>query len=723
MNKVKTIGQWQDCYVLADGERIAVGNSRIERSWSFAGGRLACVSLLDKTGKEEWIKLDGSAALAFALPWQAVNEEAAAWIAASADTDDDCGIACKHLRAHIDMAFPGMGLTVRLSAAIYPDSPFIRQVLTVKACTPRPSDSGKPAGLLLWEERRDKDKNTDKREEDGSPVLDNNATQQLAAAEGGYLDALELNHLHCRWETAAFYDRTDTNNNLASHEHGLLYRNERRGLKGNLMFFRRTLAKAGLVLIKEGPTPLGQLEEPGLDFQLTGCRLAIMGTGIRREEADGEEICTYGSTVGVFDGSEYGGLRLLHDYHSSIRVFRPERDAFMMSNTWGDRSKDGRVNEHFLMQELRKAAELGLDIVQIDDGWQKGVSSNSVAAAGGNGRWGDFYSGGGDFWSHHPERFPNGLGPVAELARQLGVKLGLWFSLDTTNDYIHWEQDAARMLELHRQYGIAAFKLDGIDIRSKTGEQRLCKAMQQVVLAARGRVQFNLDATAQKRLGYFGRTQYGSIFLENRYTDWLNYYPHWTLRNLWTLCPYLPARRLQMEFLNVERNVEKYGADPLAPARCGQLYALAAAMFANPLAWMELSGLNDAQSEALTAVIRAVKPHHSAILAGHILPLGQEPSGAEWTGLQSISSADSGYLLIFRELAPAPSAKFRLWNTESSPIVLEELIRVDGGSLQPSPPQPLLLQPDSRGEYGFALPAPFSFVLYKYTRSLSNGVV
>jgi len=27
----------------------------------------------------------------------------------------------------------------------------------------------------------------------------------------------------------------------------------------------------------------------------------------------------------------------------------------------------------------------------------------------------------------------------------------------------------------------------------------------------------------------------GVLVLENRYTDWVNYHPHWTLRNLWML--------------------------------------------------------------------------------------------------------------------------------------------------------------------------------------------
>lgn len=63
--------------------------------------------------------------------------------------------------------------------------------------------------------------------------------------------------------------------------------------------------------------------------------------------------------------------------------------------------------------------------------------------------------------------------------------------------------------------------------------------------------------------------EYGNVFLENRYTDWQNYYPYWTLRNLWMLSKYVPAERLQIEFLNKWRNAGKYAGDRFAPANYG----------------------------------------------------------------------------------------------------------------------------------------------------------
>jgi len=43
-----------------------------------------------------------------------------------------------------------------------------------------------------------------------------------------------------------------------------------------------------------------------------------------------------------------------------------------MSNTWGDCNSATRVCEEFIQKEIEAAAQVGLDIVQIDDGWQAG---------------------------------------------------------------------------------------------------------------------------------------------------------------------------------------------------------------------------------------------------------------------------------------------------------------------------------------------------------------
>lgn len=711
---MSNIMNWQDCYLSVEGTTLRIGSRLIERSWSFARGRPVSRSVRDKVNQKEWLKSEPQTA-SFDFPWLPSSSKPVA-ISVSSCVDDDYGISKPHLRADVDMRFEDFGRTVRFTVRVYPSGAFIRTEISLLPEGSKPDKDG----LLIQAAPTDM---TGAASLSAAFRLDDNNTRK-SVASNDYCEHLELQELHCSWETVRFFDQTDTHNNLVSKDSGLLYRNEQRSLRGNLMLLRNRLHGSGLVLIKEGATSLGHLQDRGMDFRFQGPALSVVGSGIGADDLLSQEAITaYGTSVGVYDGEAYNGYKLIEEYHRSIRRHNPDRDCFIMSNTWGDRSKDGRVCEEFLLSELQAAARLGIDIVQIDDGWQKGVTCNSIHAQAEGGRWGDYYSGCSDFWSVHPLRFPRGLAPVVNLARRLDVKLGLWYSPDSANDYRNAEKDIETLLRLHREYGICAFKLDGVNLRSKAGEARLMGILRQVMQATGGRVTFNLDATAEQRFGYMGHMQYGSVFLENRYTDWGNYYPHWSLRNLWMLAPYVPASKLQIEFLNVNRNQEEYPEDPLAPARCGQVYSFAVAAFANPLAWMELTGLDAAQAASLGAAIRALKPHHRQILAGHILPIGEEPRGTAWTGLQSVTGSGSGYILVFRELNQAPECPLKLWGIGASGEALEppalrvtELLRMDGKDTLAADcgRNPVLLQPNEHGEYTFSRPAPFTFAIYRY---------
>lgn len=706
----------QDCYVQIESSKLKVGNAAIERSWAFEDRGPISKSIYDKKNQVEWLSQSNETAM-FQFPWLSPSAKLTS-ASVTACVEDDYGISKPYLRADMDLAYDHIGerLGIRLTFKVYPGSSFIRHEYSVLAGNAGSANEIEAStSFVSWiqPDRQGLSSTVDELQLD-----DNN--KERGRVGGDYCDLLPIQHLHCRWACVGFRDQTDTHNNLISKESGLLYVNEQLSLRGNLLTLQSTLGAGGLMIVKEGPTPLGDLQPGCTDFYFHGKRLSVQGSGIRQADLTaGESVTSYGTMVGVFDGDTFSEHRLMHDYHRNLRHYRPERDSFLMSNTWGDRSKDGALHEGFMLAELQAASNLGLTLLQIDDGWQKGVTCNSVNASPGGGLWSHYYSGDGQFWHVHPERFPNGLSPIVEAAAAKRIQLGLWFSPDSSDDYVNWEKDVTTLLELHKEHHIVAFKLDGIDIHSKLGETRLLMMMRQVVKATGGQVVFNIDATAQTRLGYMGQTQYGIIFLENRYTDWGNYYPHWTLRNLWTLLPYLPADRLQMEFLNVERNQVKYIDDPLAPFHSGQVYAFMLVAFTNSLAWMETTGLTPSQSNVLSRAIEAVKPHHSAILGGHVLPLGEEPSGASWTGLQSIIDEHNGYLLIIREKHKQSDYAMQLWGVEpSSTLGLTEIIRMEEKDVVISNQgqKQVQLKSDVRGHYPFMLSAPFSFVLYRYQR-------
>ena len=105
---------------------------------------------------------------------------------------------------------------------------------------------------------------------------------------------------------------------------------------------------------------------------------ALSGSGVDPAEITSEPLPLYGSTVGVGKTDE---LTRLWKRHYS-KVFRGTGRLFAMSNTWGDRSCDTALCEDFMKNELECAEKLGVDIMQLDDGWQKGISANSAKKKG-----------------------------------------------------------------------------------------------------------------------------------------------------------------------------------------------------------------------------------------------------------------------------------------------------------------------------------------------------
>ncbi len=334
-----------------------------------------------------------------------------------------------------------------------------------------------------------------------------------------------------------------------------------------------------------------------------------------------------------------------------------QRHVLLLSNTWGDRNRDARVCETFVLQEIDRAAALGLDTVQIDDGWQKGTTVNSARPLGGV--WEGYYAADADFWTPHPERFPRGLYPVAEHAAARGVALGLWFSPDSSGEFANWRRDAETLLRLWRTYGVAVFKLDGVKLRTPAARAKYLSLLEMVTAQSGRCVMLQQDITAEQRMGYLAAREYGTLFVENRYTDFGNYYPHRTLRNLWMLARYVPAQRMLFELLNPARNTERYRADPLAPGRYTADYLFASVMAAQPLLWMELSGLGRQDAARLQQIIGVYRLHREAMWACDVRPVGQEPDGRSFTGFAFTSPCgQKGYLLLFRENVPESAFTF-----------------------------------------------------------------
>ncbi len=463
----------------------------------------------------------------------------------------------------------------------------------------------------------------------------------------------------------------------------------------------------GLLALKLAPPPDEQLQYPGFDFVLSGRTLAITGSGVSPAElVSGEPLDAYLSGVGVTDGSRDSAVELFYGLDRHRHRPDPGRTFMILSNTWGDGNGTKRIGEAMMAEELRAGAALGLTHCQLDAGWQKGnVADLGVEENRPKGPYGLDP----DFWAVHASRFPRGLAPLAELARTLGIKLGFWFNPDGSNEYAHWRKDAEVVLGMWRDFGFQAVKIDGVSVHSKTGEARFLAFLRALHEGSRRQLCVNYDITGggSRRTGHvYGAETAGTLFIENRYTRDGTYYPFRTLRNLWQLCQFLPSYRLQMEFANTDLYPERYAGDPLAPAAFGIEYACATVLFANPLAWMETARLAPARRRALARLIRAFKPHQKAVLLGRVYPIGEEPTGRAWTGLQSVTGPRRGYLALFREWTDRPSARFALRGV--APHTRLALERIAGAA------RSRCLTVGRDGTVTVSLPGPRRFALLRY---------
>lgn len=614
-------------YSRLENDTLTIGNKWIERKFLWNKGNLVTFSLTDKLSGQCWLNKSKT-------PDFQISKDATISTNASYTSRIIAETTIQPAHLETEVHFSTGTLEIKKIYRIYENSPAIACDIFLRGSIDDMADTKTANNADL--------KNIEF-SEDMKP-------KQMFAI----LDQIKLEGFHWQTQTVEFMDVTDWNNNLVFETNFIPYR--KNSYRGNLLFARNNENNNGIFFLKEAPSSNVQLAYNGYDFTAEFGHFAMTGIGLTANDIRPDEWRkTYGCVLGVFSGSELNQLQALRAYQKNIRKLLPQRDEMIMMNTWGDRSQDSKINEKFSLIEVEKAAELGITHFQIDDGWQTGKSPNSAVARGSfKNIWDN-----PDYWKPDPVKYPRGLTPVVKRGKELGVEICLWFNPSVQNDYADWEKDVQAILALYKEYGIRTFKIDGLSIPNKQSEINLRKLFDTVLAKTDNNVIFNLDATAGRRGGYHILNEYGNIFLENRYTDWQNYYPYWTLRNLWHLAKYVPAEKIQIEFLNKWRNTDKYGKDIFAPANYSFDYLFAITMAAQPLAWFEADKL-PAEAFGLRKTIEAYKTIQHDFHSGTILPIGNEPDGRSWTGFQSLKN-NAGYLLIFRENNPDKKTQIKTW--------------------------------------------------------------
>lgn len=524
------------------------------------------------------------------------------------------------------------------------------------------------------------------------------------------------NHWNIQW--VELLDQTDHHDELARVGESTLSEEGDLHLRGHFFHLTNLETNQSILIVKQSPSAHSQANPSPFDFRtnLSNGELTVALYGTGYSDTDEDQSLPYQYWITEGEGDLWAKWRNHYDdeLQESWLGWSPDRTGLMMSNTWGDRNRDERISEDFIKQEIEIAAKIGLDMVQIDDGWQSGITSNSGIAPS-DGVWEGFHSKRSDFWEPNLEKFPSGLLALNKLAKSFDVELSLWFAPDSSDGFKNWKKDVDVLCDIRDRYGINTFKLDGINIRAKKDEEVVLAFLDALANAG---IHYTLDVTAQKRFGYLTHKNRGLLFVENRYTDWANYYPWKTLRNLWDLSHFVPARRMQFELLNNERNVEQYksasdtnGSDmqlvngqyikvaqrsniDLAPVNVPIDWSFWSVMPSNPLIWMELSGLSDENIDLLNDAVGVYREIREDLLECYVEPIGERPDGYSWSGFawRHQKTDEIKYVLVLKQLNDKVSGVLSMNATQidgvsfarprkSSPgQILECVVSSDGGT-------------------------------------------
>jgi alpha-galactosidase len=155
--------------------------------------------------------------------------------------------------------------------------------------------------------------------------------------------------------------------------------------------------------------------------QLPDARVQITGgagydeSGLLRLQAGG----TFTTPVfaGLWsDGGHGGASRAWHAYQRAYVIPDADRDRPVLFNSWEATEFD--ISEEQQRALAERAAAIGVELFVVDDGWFGARTSDRAGL--------------GD-WTPNPDRFPEGLKPLADQVHALGMQFGIWVEPEMVN--------------------------------------------------------------------------------------------------------------------------------------------------------------------------------------------------------------------------------------------------------------------------------------------------
>lgn len=589
------------------GNTLIVTTGKIERCWEWTGKGFLTGHIKNQQGQILATGLGKNA------DWNLGDLGLGKLISLRAFKDDDEHFTSQHLAVEAEIEYANLHLKYVIWA--YPDAPGLRTQLWLKT----------PEGLIL--------KNKSLNPGISETIDLTNAPEEVTTF--GYQAGLKADVEPYEILTKEKISEKG-GSNIAS---GFIVKNKHNGL----------------VLIKESHkhTHMDKELETG-GFRRQDNNVSVSGLGLTPKDIVSNQyrFC-WANWMVVFEGSEIDAQLAIKRFDRQRFPVHPERDVFIMANTWG--SEDAfdqctyKAREENVLKEINVCAELGIDLLQIDDGWQIREGEDSWLPSE-KGPTEPYIEGDlpklidGTTMPECYEVYPTGFRNVKKHAKKAGITLGLWHA---------WTAPLSALESNYDDGDFKAYKLDFATLERKEALDGLYYKARDLIKYSDYSTVVNWDVTEMEaRMGfYFGR-DCGNLYLANRKAstvrERVQYNPWQVLRDAWELANFMNLNKIQITYQNKDLTPPGAKTDAL---KYTHAYNFAITLMSSPIFFTELQYLTLEARTELKPIITKYKSEREEMYQGYVFAIGNKPDNESWTGLQNHNpETGDGYLTVFREL-------------------------------------------------------------------------
>ena len=598
--------------------QLTVCTGAVERKWQWTGSGLQTISLRDaSTGREYAVA--GTGGNDWELPGVLSPHAGGSLVKVTARTSDDDGFTGKFIEVVATVSYLSDHLQMQYVVWAFPGAPGLRTQLRLKAL-----DGFDPTAK---QKADPKDKPPSVSFAD-RPYIDCGGAK---LAPGARVELLPLDFSVAN--SRRYWGYYNDPGNRASASTPML---EEKVIKGWPVFQNEVITwasgesvdfgGAGVIVVKESAKAVNQPAHLTGAFFSSPKGLAVTGPGVEMTEIVPDRFRECWATWAiVYSGGDDGMQKALKQFDAARYPVFPKRDLFILSNTWGPAAPIGTkfAAQDHVLREISEGAKLGIDVVQIDDGWQK--------------------SGGGSGARSFLPKYENGWAGIKAAADHAGVRMGLWVAIRNA--------DLADLKKDIDELGFIAWKADFDHLASRGDYESRISKFREVMKYAPEKTQFSLCPEYEApRYGWYYAREYGSIFFQNIQEGLpahLTFVPFQVLHQHWFMAKYFPANKLQVMLQNPKRTRKDFSDASLH----SHAYCFAMGLPFVPCFFQSSAFLDEAGKKELTALISAYKTSREDIFTATTYPIGDEPCNGAWTGFQMVSNRrNGGHLLLFREL-------------------------------------------------------------------------